>query len=218
MRKYDIAYVPNGVNSYYPPKDMNDMSLEEIKRKYITCCAKANGDVSVCSKCQTPCREGKRAIQLLSNEVYNDPPIPLYGGKTLIEKAREENLRRRENKETKQRIIWENWWEESLASGDQVSWIMKNMGLPRDKAKKKIYQYKWAHGLSDGERKKKVKEVEKQVDVNLEAKLEQLMREQESHKKKMEEYMELYNKEKAEYEKYKEKADILCSAMDILNG
>ena len=233
MRKYDIAYVPNGRTSYVPHKKVDDMSLEEIKRKYIKTCGKANGDVAVCSKCQTPCNEGKRAIQLLANTVYNDPPIPLYGGKTLIEKAREENLRRREEmkkkeageKEKKKRIVWDGWWEESLKSEDQIKWIMMNMGLSRTKAKNKIYQYKWYHGLTGNKGKtenttteEKEKEEMALKDSSLEEKLEQLMHEQEMHKKKMDEYMALYYKEKEEYDKYKEKSDILCRAMDILNG
>ena len=107
MRKYDVAYVPNGPVNYYPVKDLETMTLEEIVKKYIKTCGKANGSVAICSQCKSPCREGKRAIQLLANKVYDDPPIPLYGGKTLIERAREENMKRREemNKENKNENI-----------------------------------------------------------------------------------------------------------------
>ena len=99
MRTSDIPYVPN-VRTSYPVKKLEDMSLDEIKNKYIKTCGKANGLVSVCSKCPTPCREGKRAIQLVANQVYNDPPVPLFAGKTMIERAREENMARRQAKET----------------------------------------------------------------------------------------------------------------------
>ena len=34
----------------------------------------------------------------------------------------------------------EGWYEESLASGDQVKWLMDKMGISKTKAKKKIYQ------------------------------------------------------------------------------
>ena len=160
MRKYDVAYVPNGPVNYYPAVPLQDMSLEDIKKKYIKTCAKANGDIAICSKCKTPCKEGERAIQLTANQVYNDPPIPLYGGKTLIERAKEENMKRRqleaerkanENMETAEKkeniskkktvIRWDGWYETSLASGDQVKWLMTEMGLSRTQAKKKIYQY-----------------------------------------------------------------------------
>jgi len=236
MRKYDVAYVPNGPMSYYPVKDLQDMTLDEIINKYIKTCAKANGSVSVCSKCQSVCREGKRAIQLIANEVYNDPPIPLYGGKTMIEKAREENMKRRQKMEAEKNgtpieqkreyIKWDGWWEESVASGDQIKWIMTNMGLTRAKAKKKIYQYKWAHGLTKEETVKEKPVEEKQVeepktislDANIETKLNELMKKQESHKKEMDRYMSLYNKEKEAYDAIAHKIDVLCSAIDIVNG
>ena len=100
MRKDGIPYVQNP-RGFYPPIDMNKLSLSELKQKFIKNCGKANGDVSVCSRCKTPCAEGKRAIQLVANQVYNDPPVPLYGGKTLIERAKEENMQRREAAEAK---------------------------------------------------------------------------------------------------------------------
>lgn len=96
MRTFDIPYVKQPAKTYPPPVELKDMSLGEIKKIHISTCAKANGDVSKCSKCNTPCDPGKRAIQLVANQVYNDPPVPLYGGKTLIERAQAENKRRRE--------------------------------------------------------------------------------------------------------------------------
>ena len=96
MRTFDIPYVKQPAKTYPPPVELKDMSLGEIKKIHISTCAKANGDVSKCSKCNTPCVPGKRAIQLVANQVYNDPPVPLYGGKTLIERAQAENKRRRE--------------------------------------------------------------------------------------------------------------------------
>lgn len=246
MRKYDVAYVPNGPINPYPAVKLEDMTLEEIINKYLRMCAKANGQVSACSKCSAPCREGKRAIQLVANKVYNDPPIPLYGGKTLIEKAQEENMKRRENMESKieqpkkkrsyNRVT--DWWETSLASGDQVKWLMTELGLSRTAAKKKIYHYKYDHNLlkTDEPVKEKIdkeepaKEIEEPkqcvtVSVakalasndSIEAKLEALLAKQEEHKKAMDRYMELYNKEKEAYESIKQKTDTLCSAMDILN-
>lgn len=172
MRKYDVAYVPNGTKNYYPVKDLQDMSLEEIKEKYIKICAKALGNVSVCSKCKTPCEYGKRAIQLLANSVYNDPPIPLYGGKTLIDWAKAENERRRrfgdkkeeENAEMTEEKVEEkteevkpeekkqkkdDWYEESLKAEDQYQWVADHFGIPKAQAKKKVYSYRYRNGLTD---------------------------------------------------------------------
>ena len=209
MRKYDIPYVRRGPATFNIPKPIEELSLEELKHKFIRTCGKANGNIKYCSEqCKTQCSEGKRAIELTES-------IPLYGGKTLIEKAREENAKRKEEKKNKDYIRWDGWWEESLASGDQVKWIMTNMGLDRAHAKKKIYQYKWYHGIKDSKENKEERTLK---DSSLEEKLEQLMNEQEKHKQKMNEYMTLYYKEKEEYDKYKEKADILCNAMDILNN
>ena len=249
MRHYDIPYVKNGPVNYYPAVPLQEMSLEEIKKKYIKTCAKANGNVSECSKCKTPCQEGKRAIQLIANSVYSDPPVPLYGGKTLIERAKEENMKRREEaakaeteetekkKSRKSYTKLDNWWEDSLASGDQVKWLIDKMGISKTQAKKKIYQYKWTHGMTGSAMVAKdtdtndtapvvnttIKafeeslETPKQKGADVENKLESLMKLQEEHKKAMAEYQRLYEQTKAEYEKIKQKTDILCSALDIIN-
>ena len=242
MRRDGIPYVQNPAK-YYPPIDINKLTLDEIKKKFIKTCGKANGNLSVCSKCTTPCNEGKRAMQLLANEIYNDPPIPLYGGKTLIECAKEENMKRRAEKEQaeaekkkaeeevktekkkRKYIKIENWYEESLASGDQVQWVCDNYGVSKTQAKKKIYNYKLMHGLTETQQGPVVKTepvVEKPIsldikDEKIENKLEALLKLQEEHKKAMAEYMKLYEQAKAEYEKIKHKTDILCSALDILN-
>ena len=236
MRKYDIPYVPRGPANYYPVVALEDMSLPEIKKKHIDTCGKARGDFSICSRCKTPCEAGKRAVQLLANEVYSDPPIPLYGGKTLIERAREENIRRREMEKvkteeakeenvkvnevkveekvkTRPEVPFTGWWEVSLKSGDQIKWLMDEMGITKAQAKKKIYQYKWSHGMTES---KKSEKVEQRFD-SIETKLEFLMKQQEEHKKAMDRYMELYNQEKEKFNAIKQKTDVLCSDVDIMN-
>lgn len=230
MRHFDIPYVKNGPANYYPAKDLQEMTLDEIKKKYIKMCAKANGNISVCSQCKTPCAEGKRAIQLLANEVYNDPPIPLYGGKTLIEKAREENMKRKEEKKVeKVNMYREGWYEEASASDDIVGWVMREFGIDRRKAKKKIYMYRYHH--RDKDEKPNIEDVkemkkdypqesksENQTGVEcFETKLEKLLALQEEQKKLMEKYKIMYEQAQEEYNKIKHKTDILCSAMDILN-
>jgi len=247
MRHYDIPYVANGPMNYYPATPLEDMSLDEIVKKYIKMCGKANGLVSVCSKCQTPCREGQRAIQLLANKVC-DAKIPLYAGKTLIEKAQEQNKERRmqmENKVEEQKEVkkepkkrrgvgvpYDGWYEDAVASGDAVEWLVDKMSITKTQAKKKLYQYRYLHGLT-GKTKteisdEKVNEVKSEVKTEpvnesvvqnspIEVKLEALLKMQEKHKKAMDEYLHLYEEAKVEYEKIKNKTDILCSAMDILN-
>lgn len=270
MSKYGVSFASSRNSHPFPVKELEDMTLEEIVQKHIRTCAKANGSLPECSKCKTPCKEGKRAIQLLSEKVYNDPPIPLYGGKTLIERAKEENMKRREaenkavpvnsdnmgslinalekakqealginkpqpvKESKKEKIKRGEWWEPSLASGDQITWLVENMGLSKTQAKSKIYQYKWAHGMIEGTsgRKKKVQEPKKAKDVkeenkqpeeqkiengSIETKIEWLMHQQSKLEKEMAEYKKLYDEAKAKHEKIKQKVDILCSAMDILN-
>ena len=100
-----------------------------------------------CFACYNVCPH--KAIEMKEN-------IPLYDGKTLLEKAREENMRRRnhndartlseilqEPKQKRKNISWAGWWEESLASGDQTKWVMENMHLTKEQAKQKIYQKRW---------------------------------------------------------------------------
>lgn len=249
MRKYDVAYVPNGPKDYYPAKDLEDMSLEEIVAKYIKTCGKANGNLATCSQCKSPCKQGKRAIQLLSTKVYNDPPIPLYGGKTLIEKAREENMKRKkeqsnlsslaealkeaqkkEEKKTEKKkknyVQWDGWWEESIASGDQVKWLLDNMKISKTQAKKKIYMYKYNHGLLKKEEQpqEEIKEqpVEETVsykssDTSIETKIDVLLKLKDEHKKAMDEYLKLYENAKKEYEKIEKKINTLCDAIDIMS-
>jgi hypothetical protein len=244
MRRDGIPYVKNGVyNPPFPAVPLEDMTLEEIEKKYLKMCAKSQGDPAVCSKCKTPCREGKRAIQLLANEIYNDPHIPLYGGKTLIEKAREENMLRRKKmeeenkkKETKKMenktIEIENWYEKAMASDDPKKWVAENFNLSGVKAAKKLYQYRYNHKLTAAKGtpllpvkasecevvEKDVKIIKETVDVNpIEAKIEALMKLQEKHKNIMIEMQAQYEKAKANYEEIKKKVDTLCNAMDIMN-
>lgn len=251
MRRDGIPYVQNP-KGYYPPIDINKLSLEEIRQKFIKTCGKANGDISVCSKCPTPCAEGKRAIQLSLNKVYNDPPIPLYGGKTLIERAQEENMKRRAAQAEKEANVlraeepekntseskteekpkkrkyqkMDDWWDKSLQAEDQIAWIMETFGVSKTQAKKKVYSYKYAHGLvgptvktPDVEQtpKPEVKEevVKAPTDHSndivfkvMESKIDDLMRTMDDYKKKYEEYKKLYDD-------ISEQVDTLCKALDV---
>lgn len=170
MRRDGIPYVQNP-KGFYPPIDINKLSLEELKQKFLKTCAKSQGNVSVCSKCKTPCAEGKRAIQLTANMVYSDPPVPLFAGKTLIERAKEDNEKRRaaeeakklqekmelhadsdaKTQETKRKkyLKDEEWWNKSVESGDSVQYLIDTYGLSRTQAKKKVYN----HNVRYGEKK-----------------------------------------------------------------
>ena len=248
MRRDGIPYVSSGVyNPPFPVVPLQDMTLEEIKKKYLRMCAKCNGDPSVCSKCPTPCAEGKRAIQLLSNQVYDDPPIPLYGGKTLIERAKEENMQRRklleeqkqENKPKRHRNHKdpEGWYEESLKAEDQLNFVMKMFNMTKAQARKKIYSYRYRNGLTDKNYKTQnrgkitehvIKEtietlaediaVQNNLEENvIEHKIDTLMKEQEKAKQEMDKRYQAYLEAKNIYEGFSKKIDVLCSAMDIMN-
>lgn len=241
MRRSDIAYVPNPKN-YYPPVDYKKMSLEELKKTYLANCAKAHGDVSICSKCQNPCEHGKRAVQLVANEIYNDPPIPLYGGKTLIERAKEENRLRREKEaqkteapevkkeekpEKKKRgkyLRGDEWWKASIEYGDQVAYLVNELGYSKTKAKATIYSYRSRHGLVGtpvvAEKPKETVESEPVMEQNapkndiilatMEQKLAELMKLQDEYKKQAEKYTKLYNEAK-------EQSDVLCRAIEMFS-
>ena len=158
MRTYDIPYVKQSASSY-PPLDYKQMDINTLKKHYLDTCMKCRGNISVCSKCQSPCEYGKRAVQLKANEVYNNPPVPLYGGKTLIEKAREENIKRRQATEQqkseeknilqkvenqpnkKQRIIVEGWYDKAYESDNPLQWIMDTFGMTKAQAKSKVYSH-----------------------------------------------------------------------------
>ena len=224
MRRWDVAYIPNGTVVGYPAKSLQDMSFEEIQNKYLKMCAKANGNVSVCSKCPTPCTEGKRAIQLLSNEVYDDPPIPLYGGKTLIEKAREENMLRRQRLEQEKqmktkkskdnRIYIDDWYEKAMATEDPIKWVQNAYGIDRNRAMAKICQWRNRHKKTVEE--KPVKPVV-QIPENMETKLEKLYKEKELIQGRINNLEKQLNEAKKEYDEINHKVDVLCSAMDIMN-
>lgn len=241
MRRDGIPYVKNP-QGYYPPIDYKKLSLKELTDKFIATCAKAGGKVSVCSLCNNPCEYGKRAVQLVANQVYNDPPVPLYGGKTLIERAKEENKARREKEELKKTeekmtlkkeerkkrtyLRGEEWWDASLEYGDQIEYLKKEYGFSQSKARQAVYGYKARHGMLEPKEGPTVKVETAEVkheDIQPEQKTEQkvdvvmLTMEQ-----KLSELMKLQEEYKANADKYtklynetKEQVDVLCKAMEM---
>lgn len=221
MRTSDIAYVRNPAR-YYPPVSLEEMSLKEIVDKHIRTCAKANGQVSICSHCVSPCREGKRALELVSGDKQVETEVPLFDGKTMLELARQQNAERRAQMEVKEekpkKIHWKNWYEEAKASGDAVKWVMENMGLPKAKALNKIYQYRYYMKTKGSAPVEQPMQEEPKPTFTFDDKLAALMKEQEEHQKEMLRYKELYEQEERLVASYKEKIDVLCKAMDIING
>ena len=250
MRRDGIPYVQNP-KTFYPPIDISKLSLDELKSKYLKACGKSNGNPSVCSRCASPCPEGKRAIQLLANEFFDDK-VPLSAGKTLIERAKEENAKRRAEEaekaanvlraETKEETKipeekpkkrkyqkMEDWWEKSLEAPDQIEWVVDKFGISRTQAKKKIYAYRYNHGLVGTKEEKVSKTEEKKPEIKeedvtpsitknsndivfltMESKIDELMKLQADYKAKVEEYTK-------KLKEVSEQIDVVCRAMDIFD-
>ena len=160
MKTYDVAYVPNNYTIPMPePQDINSLDLKTITRTYL--CGKSHGKVSECMKCPKQCPYGKRALELL-NPVSIKPSntIPLFNGKTMLEKAREEVAKQKgepvstveppkttakPKKNANGRAIKEGWYEEAYYSSDPLQWIMDTFGLTKAKARRKVYLYQYNH-------------------------------------------------------------------------
>lgn len=215
MRTYDISCAKQVPRMNFPIKDLEDMTLEEIKNKCLSTCAKSNGNISVCSKCQAPCVHGKRAVELLAREMSD---IPLYDGKTLIERAKMDNLKRRQKEEKKEifvqkkskdnRLYISDWYSKAMESDDPVKWVMDTYNIDRKRASAKLRQWRKRHETKE----ENVVPVKTKLNgfESVENKIDSLMKMQDEYKKKMIEYQNLYNE-------ISKKIDILCSAMDIIN-
>ena len=223
MRTYDIAYVPRGCTVGYPTKPLEELRLDEIKKKYITTCAKAKGNLSVCKTCSTQCEYGKRALSLANGEVFEEDVVPLYDGMTMIERAKLENMLRRQQKGTEEkemkskRLFIKDWYKQALASGDPVKWVMDTYKIDRNKAMAKLCQWRNRHKVGEpkkdlmAEKPKAVVESVKTIGFEaVEVKIDSLMKTQEEYKQAMLKYQKLYDETKR-------KIDILCRAMDIVN-
>ena len=220
MRTYDIAYVKQGTVVGYPVKPLEDMMLSEIKQRYLKICAKSNGSVSACKECASPCKYGERAIELSTADV------PLYNGMTLIERAKLDNLKRREEKkeETMEKKSKDNrkfikdWYKQAMATDDPVNWVMNTYNIDRKKAMAKLYQWRVRHIEEQKTDIVAEKKSTTSFDANnLESKLDILMKAQEQQKKLMVSLQEQYNLAKENYDVITKKIDILCTAMDIVN-
>ena len=219
MRRYDVAYVQNPPH-YTKPKDYKEMDLKELKKTHIDTCAKSGGLVGNCMNCKNQCVYGKQAVMLTQGKTEDDS-LPLYDGKTLIEKAREENMKRKQqqvvvvkSKDNKRTYI-DNWYELAMASGEPVAWIMENYKVTKEKAQKKLYSWRSLHKLSNPPVQVKTIEATS-LTTNLAAKVKELQEKQDQVKKEMQETLNKHNALKEQYDAYSNQIFTLLSAMDII--
>ena len=146
-----------------PP--LEEMTLQEIVKYYLTTCVKSQGRPSVCMKCDTKCEYGKQAVALATGNLgpKDNRAVPYEG--SLLDKARRENEFNRKVKEKialidkeieemekveepkkskKKSSRWadqEGWYEEAAASGNILAWTMNKFNLTKTQAKRKIHYY-----------------------------------------------------------------------------
>lgn len=221
MRTYDIAYVPQGTVVGYPTKPLKDLRLDEIENKYLTMCAKSNGNISVCKDCTAKCKYGERALQLMSGDVEIEDEVPLYDGMTMIERAKLENATRRQQKEEEEkkmntgRLFIKDWYKKAMASKDPVVWVMDAYKIDRNRAMAKLCQWRNRHPEDNVKKPSQVKKISEPKPIpagfeSVEAKLNSLMKQQDEYKKMVDKYQSLYDETKR-------KVDVLCCAMDIVS-
>ena len=170
MRTFDIPYVKNG---YVPPVTsvpLEEMTLQDITKKYLRSCHKSNGLVSACRDCVQQCVYGEKAVELTFGRKRTEGTGAYEG--SLLQQARLANEQKRieekkaeekkeepkeQAKETKKRRYNqdpEGWFEEAMAQPDPIKYVMDRFGKTKTQAKKKIYMYRYLHKPDkDGEEK-----------------------------------------------------------------
>lgn len=168
MRTSDIAYVPHGSVQMKRLPPLDEMTLQEITKHYLTTCIKSHGLVSECVKCKEKCAYGKRAVSMaLGDRQLDDCQIPYEG--SLLQQARTINeLKRKQQnllnetgeeqkmdepempeqekpKRKRKNAEPEGWFEEAWKSGDPAKYVMERFNRSKTQAKKKLYNYKYLH-------------------------------------------------------------------------
>ena len=171
MRTSDIAYVPQGHISSTPIPPLNEMTLQEITKRYLTSCIKSHGLVSECQKCKDKCPYGMRATMLAyGTGAFGERAVPYEG--SMLQAARMQNELNRqrqittdalteERKKIEEKIETtekevkpkkrrkgmdpEGWYEEAMKSGDPVKYVMETFGRTKTQAKSKLYNYLYLH-------------------------------------------------------------------------
>lgn len=226
MRTSDIPYVQNPAKSYYPSKPIEELDLRTLVKQYL--CGKSHGLVSACKQCESKCAYGQRALDLLEGKATSSPDLFVPYDQTILARMKAEKEETKEEKSNpkkseKQKKNMDNWYHEAMASEHPYEWVAEHFGIPVKKAKRKVYQYRYTHKEKDTDQQVQPEEkpetiIEetvqheeppKKVYADFEAKLDELMRQQEEYKKLAEEYTR-------KYQEAKEKADLLARAMDIL--
>lgn len=228
MRKSDIAYVPNPSSPTYVPP-LEEMDLRTLTKNFL--CGKSHGLVSVCKQCESKCAYGQRALDLLSGKASSSPDLFVPYDQTILARMKAEKEEKKEENSSKKKVARNrqddgNWYQEAMAAEHPYEWVAEHFGIPVNKARKKVYQYRYAHKDKCAEQRIEEKHEEpetayeptnvqteppRKAYADLETKLDELMRQQEEYKKLADEYTR-------KYQDAKEKADLLARAMDILEG
>lgn len=170
MRTSDIAYVPHGTINIRPVPPLDEMSLQEISKRYLTTCVKSNGRVSECMRCKDKCPYGQKAVSIVYGTT-DDRAVPYEG--SMLQMARMQNELNRQRKETTESLTEElkkteeeietvekeiknakryrkspdpeGWYEEALKSDDPVQYVVEHFDRTKTQAKKKLYNYLRLH-------------------------------------------------------------------------
>lgn len=210
MRTYDVAYVPNSKPLALMP-EVDELDLMTLTKNYL--CHKSRGIVANCMSCESKCLYGKKAIELLGLTSKNtDNPI-VKMALSQIDSAREEMIaKENEKNKMKETLKRGDWYEECVKQEDQVKWLMDTFNISKTQAKRKIYNYRYLHGLLSKENKMdKTKEAEpaKEPEISEDGFFETMKRKLESLEKDKEEYKKMISKFERLYEQAKDQADAL---------
>ena len=131
MRKYDIAYNPPLPNNGEIPKEIDEMSIDELEKRITDVCGKCGGDCTVCETCMG-CLEGRTLVNLINDVQAVDP---MRGVRAMY------GLSPAKKQEIAKRI-----YMDALTSGNPVEYIMKHCNLDRKNAQHRLSAYRKKYG------------------------------------------------------------------------
>ena len=192
-------------------------------------CGKSQGLLTSCRDCENKCIYGKRALELAAVRpvTENVPYDQTILGKMRAEIASKQKDDQEPIRSTKRVTAPENqgWFLEAMKAANPYEWTAEYFNIPLKKAKKKIWQYRYAHkaelqeaGVKTEETKPEEKPVERRAYSDFEAKLDSLMKLQEEYKTKQEEYQKLADEYAEKWKEVNDKTDLLVRAMEILES
>jgi len=150
-------------NLYLPRRPVDEWSLDECRRAL---CAKANGDVLACEKCETKCRYGRRIVELLK-------PAEVEKEKAFMDNIKKAIAARERNSKIK--------FLSAIASGNPRKWFEENGMSARNAMTRVKQEY---GGVTQEEARKRLAEmgVEVKQEAKPEAKPEPIQPQQETAK------------------------------------